>query len=567
MAADNAFSIDSSTSQDSVDTARRKKISALGLQGLSQYANEPDAESLSEKPLYGGSLSKSASVSTEADEPSQLATERVQRAPASQNAAPLLPPEERLGNVVTGEEGTYGPLTGEQRRVSLKDFFGSGAQQPRGEEPGQPAGGGEQSRNVGGAGAPAAQALNVAKTGNQAATRIGKSLADLFGAGGAGAGAGASFPSGLSLSGAPTEGFPISPEGFNFVSPEAGSSLNPADFSLSAGDSGAATGGLGNYIGAAGAGVGGALSIAQLINGLVSGNIDTSKTGAVPKTAVGVGVSALPILESIIPGLTGLSGLGLAATPMLIPAIMSIIDMFKEPNFPEVAGQKTHGLSDYRSAMTAEAVVPQIEAWINQHADDPQALLSLAQQGSFGPGNEVNYGGMSLQDLAANPTDEAMRNFIKSASFTSGATGRGLPNTHLTDTYQRTLAHAMGIAPEQAAGLFGPDPYSGGFAGDVGNTVGVLTGQKTGFLPTDEIGGSAENYSNILPSYADAGYQNFGGYSPFYRDPSAGRLSPDQVAYFQDLIKNYLNGPVYAASLSNLAYQGGDGGGDGGGGF
>ena len=48
-----------------------------------------------------------------AGEPSQLATERVQRAPASQESSPLLAPEERLGNVLTGEEGQYGPLTGD----------------------------------------------------------------------------------------------------------------------------------------------------------------------------------------------------------------------------------------------------------------------------------------------------------------------------------------------------------------------------------------------------------------------------------------------------------------------
>lgn len=135
-AQDNAFALDQATSPavSEADTQRRKKLSAFGLQGLQQYANaDQSTADLQEAPLHGGELSKDATQG--ADEPSQLATERVQRAPAMQAQSPLLNTEQRAGNVLTGEEGQfggqggYGPMSSQQRSLSLKDFFGP-AQSP-----------------------------------------------------------------------------------------------------------------------------------------------------------------------------------------------------------------------------------------------------------------------------------------------------------------------------------------------------------------------------------------------------------------------------------------------------
>jgi len=183
---DNPFSLDTATESAS-ETSRRKRLDLYGLQGLAKYANDPaqSASDLQEQPLYGGELSKSPSVSAEAGEPSQLATERVERAPMSQEASPLLAPEERLGNVLTGEEGSYGPLTGEQRSVSLKDFFGPA----RGGQGGGAADGGGVSRDVGSAeggddqsaGPPAGlKELGYAKQGLSAASMLDKNTGSNF---------------------------------------------------------------------------------------------------------------------------------------------------------------------------------------------------------------------------------------------------------------------------------------------------------------------------------------------------------------------------------------------------
>lgn len=125
FASDNLGAFSTDTQQD----ARKQKLaqySRATLSDLSRFANEPDdtADSLESAPLNSGNLSKNNSIDTGAGEPSQIATERVQRAPSLQEASPLLSTNERAGNVLTGEEGAYGPLTSQQRGVSLKDFFG-----------------------------------------------------------------------------------------------------------------------------------------------------------------------------------------------------------------------------------------------------------------------------------------------------------------------------------------------------------------------------------------------------------------------------------------------------------
>ena len=111
------------------DADRQKKLRSLSqsqLSDLSNFSNEGDTgEDLQKEPLNGGNLSKSIQVPQDAGEPSALSTERVQRAPAFQEASPLLPTEERAGNLLTGEEGRYGPLTEGDRSVSLKNLFGS----------------------------------------------------------------------------------------------------------------------------------------------------------------------------------------------------------------------------------------------------------------------------------------------------------------------------------------------------------------------------------------------------------------------------------------------------------
>src|SRR5262245_15346076 len=103
------------------DFQRQKKLAGLGSLG-SLFANSgTDNSDLQQQPLYGGDTTKSAAES--AEEPSQIDVQRIQRAPQTQEATPLLSPEQRAGNILTGEEGSYGPLSGQQREVSLKQFF------------------------------------------------------------------------------------------------------------------------------------------------------------------------------------------------------------------------------------------------------------------------------------------------------------------------------------------------------------------------------------------------------------------------------------------------------------
>jgi len=188
MATDNPFDISGAATESESEASRRKKLSTYSLKSLFAGSNESQADSadLQEQPLHGGNISRS--VSAEAGEPSQLATERVERAPSSQEASPLLPPAERLGNVLTGEEGGYGPLTGEQRSVSLRSLFPGIEGAPRS---GQGAQGAGQSvnRNVGGveqsddesAGPPAGlRELGYAKQGLSAASTLDKNTGSNF---------------------------------------------------------------------------------------------------------------------------------------------------------------------------------------------------------------------------------------------------------------------------------------------------------------------------------------------------------------------------------------------------
>lgn len=534
MAADNAFALNEATGVTTGDESRQRKLKALGsLRGLFNEPSAPEDTLSPGQPLYGGEISKDTGTS-EGNEPSALATERVGRAPAMQEASPLLGPEQRLGNIATGEEGHYGPLGEVQRTVSLKDFF-----QPtsRGEDPGQPVtGGGEISRNVGGGGTTqnTGLALSAAKTANKVGTRVAQAFSTPT------PNESISAPAGIFNGVMPTG--PVSTEiggGLETITAPQGifkgvPPSGPVDTE--------GLGGLGDLIGPIGAGVGGALSIASLINSLAGGQLDTSKTGAIPNTAINAAISTLPIIQSLIgpaagAGL-GLSGIGLAATPMLIPAIEGLIKMFQEPNFPEVAGQKTHGLSDYQSAMRGQALAPLVEDYINQNANNPQALLSLAMNQNVNPQGEVTFTGSPIQGLAQNPTDEAMRQFIASASFGSGATGRNQPNPHLTDTYRRTLAHSLGMTPEQTQGLFGADPY-GGFGSLFEQMLAPNNPFHSGPSP---IGGapSLQDLMGAIPSMTEESYGNFGGYSPYYRDPSQGRLSPEQAANYQALIQQIL---------------------------
>lgn len=526
MPFDNAFTLNEAAGVTTGDESRQRKLKSLGsLRGLFNEPTPTPDELSPSQPLYGGEVSKDTGTS-EGNEPSALATERVGRAPVTQEASPLLNPEQRAGNLVTGEQGQYGPLTGEQRTVSLKDFF-----QPvsRGEDPGQPAtGGGGISRDVGGAGTNqnTGLALSAAKTANKAGTSAGKSVADLFkGTPGVGEFS-ADFP-GQSFA----ESERLAAGGFNDFG------LGPTDEFGDALSRGSETvGGAGSLIGPIGAGVGGALSIASLINSIVGGQTDTSRTGAIPNTAISAGTSALPLVQSLIgpaagTGLTGLSGIGLAYTPLLIPAIKSLVDLFKEPNFPEVAGQKTHGLSDYQSALRAEAIVPMIQDYINQNASNPSALLSLAMNSNVNPEGEVTYTGSPLQSLAENPTDEALRQFISSAGFGSGATGRNQPNALLSDNYRRTLAHALNFTPEQAQGLFGPEQYGGLYNALSSNWENSA---NRGWLTNPDL----QSLFNSVPDYANA--SDFQGYSPYYRDPSLGQLSPDQIAALQAKLQGYM---------------------------
>src|SRR5262245_40691483 len=103
MALDNPFSLDEAT-DNTEDTQRTKKLKALGPNLRSLLASANPVEDLSQEPLNQGEISQNTSIPEDVGEPSQIATERVQRAPAlAEEGSPLLSAEERLGNLATGE--------------------------------------------------------------------------------------------------------------------------------------------------------------------------------------------------------------------------------------------------------------------------------------------------------------------------------------------------------------------------------------------------------------------------------------------------------------------------------
>jgi hypothetical protein len=240
MANEDPFSIDSAPAPSDADAGRRKKLQLYGLQGLARSGGaDQTSEELQDQPLYGGALSKSTQIPQDIGEPSELATERVQRAPISQEASPLLGPEDRLGNAVSeferGEEGSYGPLSNSDRQSSLRDLFGPSAS----------AAGTAAQASAGSADDGVAAGLSTAKTAVGAAKAVdsasgGKAtnaLRDLFTAGSAGA----SFPKGLSLTGGAEAAGPQFGEGLSLTGPDAASTEIPSgDFTL--GESGVSGG-------------------------------------------------------------------------------------------------------------------------------------------------------------------------------------------------------------------------------------------------------------------------------------------------------------------------------------
>jgi hypothetical protein len=288
------YSSDTSSAFSADQDERTRKLNRFAnggatpsLAGLSNFANDEESSGdLQKEPLYGGNLSKTLSTADSASaEPSALATERVQRAPSMEEASPLLNPAERVGNLLTGEEGRYGPLTQGERGVSLKDFFGNiprpsvgqdtSVFAPEGPEPGI--------ENV----QKAKQAYGYADKADQATGgNVRSSLQDLYhylfpgergetggvslsdavrsgaGAGGSAAGYGAfQIPAGV-LNG--TSGGSLAAEGANYT-----------PFILNAADYGAAAGGS-----AAGAGAGASTGAAE-------GSTAASTAGAAGGTALG----------------------------------------------------------------------------------------------------------------------------------------------------------------------------------------------------------------------------------------------------------------------------------------
>lgn len=545
MATDNPFSLDQATPTDP-DAQRRKKLTSFGLGGLVRPG--PESNDLEQQPLYGGDVNKS--VAEAAAEPSQLATERVERAPYIQESTPLLGPEERLGNLETGEtaQNTYQPLSQDERSSRVKDFLNQAEEQRQSNE-----GGGQtfsSSRDVGGAGTSANMAINTAKGANKFGTQFGKSLADLLG-GASSASNFANYPSGLSLFGTPTEGFPINPSGLNFTSPDAGSALNPADYSLSGVGGGEAASGAGQIVGQVGSGVAGALSLASLINSLVSGNVDTSKTGIIPKTAMNIGASVLPLVQSIIgpaagAGL-GLSGIGLAYAPMMIPAVMDLIKMFQDPVFP----YSSKNISQYRSRAAADQIPGQLNSYLLGQ-NDPMSLLGLAtgamplspnqeimMKAGGNPWNTDPYNAMLEGVLMGDP--QATQDFLRSVEVTSGETG-GVHNvnTQATDTYRRQLAHALGLAPEQTEGMFQPNqaPF---YDRELKSIQDWETGVRnmgvtdfSGYIPELEQG------MKRISEFASPDYQDYGSASPYYQT-APGNIDQSQAATLMDLYQSMID--------------------------
>src|SRR5262249_45900606 len=152
----NALTGETDSTGNDFDAARRKKLTqALGpnLRGLAQFANDAE-ENLSTPARNGGEINNSLSIPTDVGEPSEISTERVQRVPLAENSSPLLSPEEPIGNLATGEEGTYntgsyGPLSGQQRSLSLMSLFN---QKPSQRSSNASESGGSTSNDVGGAG-------------------------------------------------------------------------------------------------------------------------------------------------------------------------------------------------------------------------------------------------------------------------------------------------------------------------------------------------------------------------------------------------------------------------------
>lgn len=330
-----AFSDDPfAPTESAADNSRRKKLSLYGLQGLARYDNAvDDPAELQEQPLYGGALSKASQLPDDAGEPSQLATERVERAPISQEASPLLGPDERLGNMFSeaerGEEGSYGPMSGSQRAASLRDFFGNAATASAAAQPLEQAASGPDgvATNLG----RARTAFNLARTGDRATGgNADRALKDLFTSAGTG---GASFPSGLSLTGGEGAAGAQFPEGLSLAGSEASGAQFPEGLTLA--QQGA--GGGGSVAGAAGAGLGvlaslyslyqsrgGDLSPSQFIALIQSSGALSSQLGALLGVAPGA-VAGVEAGAAATPGVVGAAGggagAGLAATGAGLSAI------------------------------------------------------------------------------------------------------------------------------------------------------------------------------------------------------------------------------------------------------
>jgi hypothetical protein len=544
VAADNAFALNEATGVTTGDETRQRKLKSLGsLRGLFNEPTAPEDTLTPSQPLYGGEISKDTGTS-EGNEPSALATERVGRAPAMQEASPLLGPEQRLGNLSTGEEGHYGPLNEEQRTVSLKDFF-----QPtsRGEDPGQPATSSEGgvSRDVGGSGTNqnTGLALASAKLANKTGTSVARSISDLFkGTPGVGEFS-ADFP-GQSFA----ESERLAAGGFNDVG------LGPTDeFGDALARGSEAAGGAGSLIGPIGSAVSAALSLASLINAMTGDQYDESRTGQ----AAGTAITSIPNLASLgaslagaAPGVvSGLGGLGLAYLPLMIPAIKSLFHI-GEDSLPYGASN----MAQARSRGAAEEIPRQLNQYLLGQ-NDPNSLIALAtgavplspnqevlMQANGSPWNSEPYN--QLLERVLNGDPEATQQFLRSVQFTAGETGAPQPNTQLTDTYRRQLAHALGLTPEQTTGMFGIDPYQG-FAGDLAARVSGLGQAGMTAQP------SLADLMTQLPQFTQPDYSNFGTYSPYYRDPAMGRLDPALLSQFQDLVGQQYQGVYDPAAGSS----------------
>lgn len=418
-----------------------------------------------------------------------------------------------------------------------------------------------------------AQQLALSKlflgTGKNAANLTGldqqanQALGNLFG-GGTSVGSGFSIPSsGFSLSGGegfqgiPSSGLSLSGE------PASGFNIDPSGLSLG----GAGTGQLGsagsglNYLGGATAGAGLGISLASLINSIVNGQ---ASEGQYAQALVGLLASAPSLVETTLPlalgttaaglGLGGLGGLGLATTPMLIPAIMSIIDMFKEPSFP----YSSKNVSQYKSRYAADTIPKQLNDYLLTQ-NNPLQLIGMATGATpLSPSSEVlfraggeNWGSPEYNSMLQgmlNGDPQATQRFLRSVEITSGETG-GVHNvnTAATDTYRRQLAHALGLTPDQVSGMFptsAPD-YGDRIAQDIQGAIyndQQIFNQTGSYDPMSRA--NLQDLMNKIPSYAETEFSGPGHYSPYYQSPTAFRLQPTDVSGYQDLLRTYLQGSV-----------------------